>query len=73
VKQCSGYRRRGGAFTFGPVTWEQCPNTGMVMLTVKQEDGETTEPACAKCWQECIDTGVTIVDVKPILPGKEVT
>lgn len=58
--QCEGWRRYGGAFTFGPVRWEQCKNEAVVILGVVQ-DGKTDEyPSCRVCWQECIDNGIKI-------------
>ncbi len=65
--RCEGFRRYGGAFTLGPVRWEQCRETATVMLTVKQ-DGETqTLPACPTCWEEARNTkGITVTDAKPI-------
>lgn len=74
MKQCSGERRFGGAFTFGPVVWRQCENTAIAMLTVRHSDKTTQElPACAICWQECLDTNIEIVRATPIPPDKEVT
>jgi len=66
--RCEGWRRRGGTFTLGPVTWEQCDNNAIVNLTVVQEKEETL-PACKVCWQEAIDKGITI---KSAIPLKEV-
>jgi hypothetical protein len=63
--QCQGYRRHGGAFTFGPVTWKQCTNDAIVMLTVKQEKAERL-PACNDCWKECIEKGIKIIKAEPI-------
>jgi hypothetical protein len=63
--QCEGYRRTGGAFTIGPVKWEQCPNDAVVKLTVLQdpndEDSETAVfPACLKCWKEALENEIPI-------------
>jgi hypothetical protein len=65
--RCEGFRRHGGAFSLGPVTWEQCCETATVLLTVTQ-DGETqTLPACPTCWEEARNTkGITVTDAKPI-------
>jgi hypothetical protein len=70
--RCQGWRRYGGAFTLGPVRWEQCKEKPTVMLRFKdKEDGKVrTMPACQKCWQECIDTGVKILKATPIKPKK---
>ena len=53
--RCEGWRRHGGAFTFGPVKWEQCENDATVMLTVIQDGKQTVQPACQECWQEGSD------------------
>jgi hypothetical protein len=65
-KQCEGWRRYGGVFTFGPVRWEQCKNDSIVMLTVRQEEENThkmkTEelPSCQTCWDECKKNDIEI-------------
>lgn len=61
-ERCEGWRRTGGAFTLGPVRWDQCENDGYVLLEV---DGKKM-PACAECWKECRDKGVVIQSVSPI-------
>ena len=70
--RCEGFRRYGGAFSLGPVKWEQCRETATVMLTVVQ-DGETqTMPAGPVCWEEARNTkGIAIKDAKPILAIKK--
>lgn len=74
--RCEGWRRKGGAFTFGPVVWKQCSNEASVMLTVLQKPkGEKKKirqvlPACPTCWQECIDTGIEIEKAAPIIKKK---
>ena len=66
--QCEGWVRHGGAFSFGPTTWVQCTEIGVVMLTVKQGKTTSTLPACLTCWQKCIDdTEIKIIYVVPIL------
>ena len=69
--RCEGYRRYGGAFTFGPVIWRQCENEAMVMLEVKQkEEGVYKGPACGECWQEAIGNDkIEIISVEPIIAG----
>lgn len=65
--QCEGFRRYGGAFTLGPVTWQQCKEEATVELEVKQ-DGEVKKfPACVRCWRECIDNKIEIISVEPYL------
>lgn len=68
--QCDAWRRVGGAFTFGPTKWVQCPNDAVVLLTIEQ-DGEITEdsPACNACWQEGIKAKIKQIAAKP-LPTK---
>lgn len=65
--RCEGWRRHGGAFTFGPVRWEQCRNDAVVLLTVEQ-GGEVLKdsPACAVCWEEGRSRGIKQLDAKPI-------
>lgn len=69
--RCEGWRRHGGVFTFGPVTWEQCEAKGIVALKFKDADSGKvkTLPACKKCWAECLATGVTIIEARPIAPN----
>jgi hypothetical protein len=64
--RCEGYRRYGGAFSFGPVTWEQCTREAVVMLTIIQKGKEETLPACVICWAECLNNGIEIVKAYPI-------
>ncbi|MCK5612587.1 hypothetical protein KAR91_62525 [Candidatus Pacearchaeota archaeon] len=66
--RCEGYRRRGGAFTFGPVRWYQCEETATVMISFKQEDEKVAKlPACNRCWAEGVSSGsIEIIEVKPI-------
>lgn len=67
--RCQGWRRHGGAFSHGPVQWEQCSNPAIVLLTVEQ-DGQITKdsPACAVCWEEGRSLGIKEIEVKPIAP-----
>jgi hypothetical protein len=69
--RCEGWRRHGGAFTLGPVTWKQCEAQGIVTLKFKDpESGKVrTLPACKECWAECLATGVTIIEARPIAPN----
>ena len=53
--QCEGWVRHGGAFSFGPVKWEQCKKKPVVNLTIKRKgEKEETLPACKECWNKCI-------------------
>lgn len=63
--RCEGWRRYGGAFTLGPVKWEQCKEDAIVMLKVKQEKTEEL-PACLHCWNEGKEKGITILSAEPI-------
>jgi hypothetical protein len=64
--QCEGFRRHGGAFSFGPVTWVQCTNEATAVIEVKQ-DGKTNKfPACDVCQQECGERGIKVVSVTPV-------
>ena len=64
--RCEGWRKYGGMMTLGPVVWRQCENDATVMLEVEQEGVRQTLPGCAVCWQEAIDSGITILNVYPI-------
>ena len=63
--QCEGWRRNGGAFTLGPITWKQCENEAIVMLTVKQEKVEDL-PSCMECWLEAIEKNIGIIKAVPL-------
>lgn len=66
-RRCQGWRRHGGAFTLGPVTWHQCTNEGITMLTVLQEGEEQTLPACQTCWQEALcNEAIMIIRIGPM-------
>lgn len=67
--QCEGWRRYGGAFTFGPVTWKQCEEKATVMVEGKnaQETLYKTIPMCDTCLREAQTTiGVKVRKVEPI-------
>ncbi len=65
--RCEGFRRYGGAFSLGPVTWEQCRETATVMLTIREKKHRGTFPACQTCWNEALSTaGIVVTDAKPI-------
>jgi hypothetical protein len=63
--RCEGWRRYGGAFTLGPVTWKQCKNEAIVILEVVQDGKIESLPGCATCWQEAIDNGIQINSSRP--------
>ncbi len=64
--KCEGYRRYGGAFSFGPVVWEQCKKKAIVELIVVQGKKQITFPACMTCWDEAISNDIRIIKAKPI-------
>ena len=64
--RCEGWRRYGGAFTFGPVRWEQCKNLAVVTLTVVQDGITQDMPACMVCWQEALSNGIKVEAAVPI-------
>lgn len=67
TKQCEGWRRHGGAFTLGPVTWKQCTNPATVLLTVEQEQQRQTLPACPICWKEAAENkDIKVIEAKPV-------
>jgi len=64
---CEGYRRYGGAFSFGPVKWVQCTNEAVVILKIEQDNKVSDFPACTTCWKEGIEnTKISILNAKPI-------
>jgi len=67
VVQCEGYRRYGGAFSFGPPTWQRCVNAALVSLTVRQKSVTEVLPACNVCWKEALENkGVEVLNVMPL-------
>ena len=63
--RCEGWRRTGGAFSFGPVKWSQCENNAIVMLKVSQKEVKEF-PACIECWNEAIERGIEIIEARPL-------
>lgn len=66
--RCEGWIRKGGAFTLGPVVWEQCENEAVVSLKGVQGDNENFEqPACMECWNMAISyPGMKIAETMPL-------
>lgn len=65
--RCEGWRRYGGAFTFGPVVWKQCEDEATVMLKLRQEMEEVKDfPSCHTCWQEAVAKKIEILKAEPI-------
>ena len=71
--RCEGYRRHGGAFTLGPVRWEQCKNEATVNLDIKQDGDRGVMPACHECWLEAVEKSVIIYYATPIQNAKRKT
>ena len=58
--------------SFGPPTWVQCENRGVVMLTVRREGETVTLPACKTCWDECLrDKGHKVLKAVPIMTEED--
>ncbi len=64
--RCEGFRRYGGAFTLGPVHWEQCKANGIVTLKFKDGSKVKTLPACQECWNDCLENEIEIIEARPI-------
>lgn len=64
--RCEGWRRYGGAFTLGPVTWQQCKENATVMLKCEQDGKVQTLPGCAACWSEALEKGIKVLQATPI-------
>lgn len=64
--RCEGWRRYGGAFTLGPVTWKQCEEAAIVQLKFRQDGKVDTLPACQTCWDECIENDIKIIKATPL-------
>jgi hypothetical protein len=66
AKRCEGYRRRGGAFTLGPVVWEQCGNDAKVELIIVQDGKKSVVPSCTFCWNEAMSNDkIQVKSAKP--------
>lgn len=68
--RCEGWRRYGGAFSFGPPVWRQCENEAIVVLTVEQEKIEEL-PACLECWNEARERDIKIWRAEPLRENSE--
>jgi len=66
MPQCEGFRRYGGAFTLGPVKWEQCKEEAEFTITVEQDGKPQTLPCCKTCWQEAITAGIRVLKIEPL-------
>ena len=59
--RCEGWRRYGGAFSFGKPRWVQCEMAAVVTLRVKQDNVISDQPACLKCWNEAKENKIPII------------
>ena len=66
MTRCEGWRRRGGAFTLGPVVWKQCESDAIVLLEVTQDNKTEKQPSCKSCWLEAIENNITIESAVPL-------
>lgn len=65
--KCEGWVRHGGAFTFGPVKWDQCKNEATVKIHFQYDGDIDTLPGCIECWRRCIDAeDIKVISVWPI-------
>lgn len=68
--RCEGWKREGGAFTFGPATWSQCSNEATVILEVEQNEKGTLvvtkQPVCMGCWKEAANWPIKVLSAEPI-------
>jgi len=71
--RCEGFRRAGGAFSFGPVKWEQCENVAVAMIEILQNDDQPAIfPACGACWHEALNNeNITVLDALPVTKDKD--
>ena len=72
LTQCEGYRRTGGAFSFGPVKWAQCKEHAVFMLEFIQEKKEERMPACMTCLNEALHTNSIKITKIGLLPQTEI-
>lgn len=69
--RCEGWRRYGGAFTLGPVHWEQCKEEATVILNLKQKGKVQELPSCSTCWAEAMHhPEIRVIDAIPITRKK---
>ncbi len=64
-KRCEGMTKPG-VFMFASQVWTQCKKDGTVMIRFDDNGEEKELPACDECWQKCIDSGLKILEVKPL-------
>ncbi len=63
--RCEGWSRNG-AFTLGPLNWEQCKNEATNLITVKQKEGISTQPACDSCLEETKNWPIEVLSIEKI-------
>lgn len=64
--KCEGWRRHGGALSFGKPQWVQCDEDATVMLKIVQQGAISELPGCNTCWKEAIDSGIEILSATPL-------
>lgn len=65
--RCEGWYRNGGAFTLGPVYWEQCANHATFRVRTVQDKKTNTLPCCPFCLEEARKTpDIKILSVKKL-------
>lgn len=64
MARCEIFRRYGGAFSLGPVRWEQCPNEATVQ-GVDPKFPDATVPVCSECVPETVKSVPGVV-FKPL-------
>lgn len=72
--RCEGYIRHGGAFSLGPIRWEQCKRRAIVNLEFREKGKRHLKmlPACAGCWRRVREAKdqYTIAQVHHLLSGE---
>lgn len=71
--RCEGWRRTSIFQMGGTGRWEQCKAQGIVRLKFKDADSGKvkTLPACKECWAECLTSGITIIEARPIVDSDQ--
>lgn len=67
--RCEGWRRYGGAFSLGPVSWEQCKDNATVtaVFTNLGDKKGKRMPACDHCLREAqTTTGMKVTGIKKL-------
>ncbi len=64
MKQCEGFERRGGAFSFGPPQWIQCKNEAKFIATKKKNEKVPLCPECVQKAKEFIPRQATFSPIR---------